>query len=304
MPEKRLFTLGVALAIAACSKPNPPPPSASPTAASAPGATARPSASAAAAPSANPNGLTGVLSEAEFKKLHELSGKSEPTLHGQMVQLSSSRAYLSLPANAKPPLPALVVIHEWWGLNEHIEHWSDRLAADGYAALAVDLYGGKVAKTPDEAMAAMKAVDEATAKKVLLEAFAFLRSDPKVQASRRGAIGWCFGGKWSLELALATPDIDAAVVYYGHVTTDEKRLSALKAPLLGIFGNLDKGIAPSMVNDFEAALKKSGARATILRYDAEHAFANPSNARYDAVSAEKAWAEARRFLARNVKQQP
>jgi len=290
-----------ALALVACSRSSTPEPTASAPSGSSSGTTATSSAQTVPSTTPNKNGLTGVLSEAEFKKLHELRADSAPPRRGERIKLSASNAYLSLPPGTKPPLPALVVIHEWWGLNDHIEHWADRLAADGYAALAVDLYGGKVAKTPDEAMAAMKSVDGAVAKKTLLEAFEKLKKDPRISASKRGVVGWCFGGKWSLELALAAPDVDAAVVYYGHVTTDEKALSALKAPLLGIFGNQDQGIAPSMVNEFEAALKKTRARATILRYDAQHAFANPSSARYDATSAEKAWAEVRRFLQKNVK---
>ena len=298
MRRRLLVWLG-ALLFTACSKSPPPPPATVPSAApsTAPSAAAAPSP----APTPNPNGLTGVLGEEEFKKLHELRTDQPPALHGQSVDLKSSKAYLSLPAGAKPPLPALVVVHEWWGLNDHIKHWADRLAQDGYAALAVDLYGGKVAATQDDAMAAMKGVDEATAKKLLLDADAWLKKDSRVLASHRGVIGWCFGGKWSLELGLAAPDLDAVVVYYGHVTTDPKRLAALKAPMLGIFGNLDKGIAPSMVDEFEAGLKKAGANYRILRYDAEHAFANPSNPRYDQKSAEAAWVESRKFLAAQLK---
>lgn len=284
------------LLLAACSKTPPPP---APGAPSAPAAAPAPSASASLAP--NPNGLTGVLNEEEFKKLHQLKTDQPPALHGQMIELPSSKAYLSLPPNAKPPLPALVVIHEWWGLNDHIKHWTDRLARDGYAALAADLYGGKVATTQDDAMAAMKKVEPETAKKVLLEAHAFLKKDPRVAASKRGVMGWCFGGKWSLELALAAPDVDATVVYYGHVTTDAERLRALKSPLLGVFANQDKGIPPSMVDELEAGLKKAGASYRVLRYDAEHAFANPSNPRYDQKSAEAAWLEVRKFLGEKLK---
>jgi carboxymethylenebutenolidase len=193
------------------------------------------------------------------------------------------------------------VIHEWWGLNEHIMHFTDRLAADGYAALAVDLYSGKVATTPDEAMAAMKAVDAARATKSLLAAHDFLEQDGRVRALRTGVIGWCFGGKWSLELALAEPDLDAAVVYYGHVTTDAKRLATLRPPLLGVFANRDQAIPPATVDEFEKALRAGGKQPTIVRYDADHAFANPSGQRYDAKSAEDAWSKVRAFLAREVK---
>jgi carboxymethylenebutenolidase len=245
-----------------------------------------------------------VLSEEEFKKLHQLRSDAAPPLHGKMIDLATSRAYLSLPERASAPLPGVVVVHEWWGLNEHVKHWSDRLANDGYAALAVDLYGGTVAQNPDDAMKAMKAVHEDKARAILLDAYGFLKRDPRIRAPKRGVIGWCFGGKWSLELALAAPDLDAAVVYYGHVTTDAKELSALHAPLFAVFGNRDKGIPPSMVDAFEKALTENKARFTIKRYDAEHAFANPSNPRYDEKSAGDAWRNVRAFLARELRGKP
>ncbi|HZO16968.1 MAG TPA: dienelactone hydrolase family protein [Polyangiaceae bacterium] len=244
----------------------------------------------------------GLLTEEEFKALHVLKTDKPPPRRGSDVKLASSRAYLSLPA-AEPPLIGLLVIHEWWGLNEHIMHWSDRLAADGYAAVAVDLYDGKVATDPDEAMKLMKAVDDKKAISVLKEAVAFLGSDERIRAKRRGAIGWCFGGKWALEAALAAPELDAVVVYYGHVTTDAQRLAGLQASLLGIFGTKDKGIPPEHVDRFEFALEQAGGKDyKILRYDADHAFANPSNARYDEKAAAEAWQEVRAFLKRRLKE--
>jgi carboxymethylenebutenolidase len=246
-------------------------------------------------------GHTGILSEEDFKALHQLRTDKPPAPRGEMIDLAGTRAYLSLPAGAKAPLPGVVVIQEWWGLNDNIKHWSDRLAADGYAALAVDLYGGKVATTPDEAMAAMKSVDEARTLATLQAAHAFLASDPRIRAKKRGSIGWCFGGHWSLRLALVAPDLDAAVIYYGRLVTDAAELKAIRASVLGVFGNLDKGIPPENVNEFEAALKAAGVKHRILRYDAEHAFANPSSPRYDQPAARAAWDEARAFLAKTLK---
>src|SRR5689334_2353382 len=121
------------------------------------GAPAAPSPAAPAAPS--PSAVPGGLSEEEFAALHTLREDGAPALKGEMVQLTDgTQAYLSLPPGASSPLPGVVVIHEWWGLNEHIKHWADRLAADGYAALAVDLYGGVVASDRETAMATMKKV--------------------------------------------------------------------------------------------------------------------------------------------------
>jgi carboxymethylenebutenolidase len=248
-------------------------------------------------------GDTGVLSEEEFKALHTLRKDAAPQLHGTMVKIGDDQAYLSLPANAKAPLPAIVVIHEWWGLNDHVKHWADRLAADGYAALAVDLYGGKVATNPDEAMKSMKSVDADKAVKTMLAGYRFLADDSRVQAKKRASIGWCFGGGMSLKLALNAPELDACVMYYGTPVTDPKALASLHAPLLAIFGERDKAFPKELREEFDKALTAAGKEHKVLVYDAEHAFANPSGAHYDEKSAGEAWAEARKFLAAHLKAQ-
>jgi len=242
----------------------------------------------------------GTLSEESFKALHQLTPDKAPPARGERVSIDGTSAYLSLPKGKSAPMPGLVVIHEWWGLNEHIQHWADRLAEDGYAALAVDLYGGKTAKTPDDAMAAMKAVDDTKALATLKAAHTFLMKDARIQAPRTGSIGWCFGGAWSLGLAMAEPELDAAVIYYGRVVTDPAKLKPIKAELLGVFGNKDQAIPPDKVNEFEKALKEAGVKATIYRYDAEHGFANPSGQRYDEKSAADAWSKVRPFLAEKL----
>jgi carboxymethylenebutenolidase len=263
---------------------------------------AAPAPSAAAPTPGAAAGLTGLLSEEAFKALHELRSDKAPPARGQILDLAGTRAYLSLPEGAKAPLPGIVVIHEWWGLNEHVEHWTDRLAEDGYAALAVDLYGGKVATTPDEAMATMKAVDEAKALGVLRAAHGFLATDPRTSSPRTGSIGWCFGGGYSLRLALSEPELDAAVIYYGRLVADPMQLKAIRAPVLGIFGNQDKGIPPASVDAFDKALRDAGVDHEILRYDAQHAFANPSAPAYDTAAAADAWKNVRRFFAARLKQ--
>jgi carboxymethylenebutenolidase len=300
LPRLRSLAALAVIAMVGCggapAAPEAPAPSAAPVAAAAPAPTA-------ASSSAPADSLTGPLSEAEFKALHELRTDKAPPARGQMIDLAGTHSYLSLPPNAKPPLPALVVIHEWWGLNDNIKHWSDRLAADGYAALAVDLYGGKVATNPDDAMAAMKAVDEAKSVETLRAAHRFLMTDPRIAAARTGSIGWCFGGGYSLQLALNEPELDAAVIYYGRLVTDPQKLKAIRAPLLGIFGNQDKGIPPASVDAFDKALVEAGKPHEILRYDADHAFANPSNPHYNTTAASDAWEHVRRFLAAKLKGQ-
>lgn len=250
---------------------------------------------------------TGVLDEKEFASLHQLKDPDAkaPPLRGEMVRIGEGQAYLSLPKLPKGETPAagVLVIHEWWGLNEHIKRWTDRLAADGYAAVAVDLYGGTVATTREQATEAMRAVDADDAIETLMEAHRFLASDPRIQAKKRASIGWCFGGGWSLRLAMSAPDLDAAVMYYGSLIREPARIARIRAPMLGIFANQDRSIPPDAVDAFEAAMKKGGKRIEILRFDANHAFANPSSARYDEKSATAAWARVRSFLDETLRAQ-
>ncbi|PRQ10158.1 dienelactone hydrolase family protein [Enhygromyxa salina] len=244
---------------------------------------------------------TGILDEDSFAALHQLTEAEAPPLRGQTIELGGGQAYLSLPEDATAPVPAVVVIHEWWGLNDHIRHWTDRLAEDGYAALAVDLYGGGVATDPDGAMSLMKAVDPANAQAMLGAAHEFLASDARIQADKQAVIGWCFGGGWSLRDAIATPRLDAAVIYYGNPVTDPAELAKIEAPLLGVFANQDQAIPPAVVDELAQALEDAGKSIELHRYDALHGFANPSNAKYDKDAAADAWAHTRRFLAEHLR---
>jgi len=242
---------------------------------------------------------SGGLSEEEFQKLHQLKESEAPPAKGTLVDLSDgTKAYLALPEKAAPGLPAVIVIHEWWGLNSHIKHWADRLTLTGRAALAVDLYGGKTATDPkgasELAQAANARADQAV--KTLLAARDFVKKDARIKATKVGSLGWCFGGGMSLRLALNAPDLDACVMYYGFPESDAKKLAAIKAPLLGVFGNKDKAIDPPMVDAFDKALTEASVVHTILRFDADHAFANPSNKNYDTKSAADAWEKVQKFL--------
>lgn len=244
---------------------------------------------------------TGILSEEDFAALHELTDAEAPPPRGVPIELAGGTAYLSLPEDASAPLPAVLVIHEWWGLNDHIRHWTDRLAADGYAALAIDLYDGAVATERDHALELMKGVDEARARAILDAAHRFLAEDPRIGASKRAVVGWCFGGGWSLQHALTQPELSAAVVYYGRLETDPAVLAKIQAPVMGVFGNQDAGIPPAAVDGFAAAMKDAGKSLQVHRYDAQHAFANPSSGRYNPEAAEDAWVHARAFLGRHLR---
>lgn len=209
---------------------------------------------------------------------------------------------LARPAEGAADAPGVIVIHEWWGLNENIESMARQLAGEGYLALAVDLYGGRVAEDRDAARALMT---EAGERREVLEqnlrgAHAYLESQG---APKTGSIGWCFGGGWSLQAAILLPDqLDAAVIYYGRIETDRERLATLTAPILGHFGSEDGGIPIEGVRELESALAELGKSAEIHVYEgADHAFANPSGTRYDAAAAEQAWERTRAFFAEHLK---
>jgi carboxymethylenebutenolidase len=203
----------------------------------------------------------------------------------------------------KGPFPALVVIHEWWGLNDWVKDQASKLADQGYVALAVDLYRGKVAKTPDEAHEIMRGVPEDRAKRDLHAAVGFLKSQSNVKKDRIGSIGWCMGGGYALDVALQEPDLAATVINYGHLATDPEALKKINAPILGLFGAQDRGITPDDVKKFGAALDQMGKKIDIKIYDdAGHAFENPNNKDgYRAADAADAWSRTVDFLAMSLK---
>lgn len=203
----------------------------------------------------------------------------------------------------KGPFPAIITIHEWWGLNDWVKEESAKFSDEGYVVLAVDLYRGKVAKTPDEAHELMRGVPEDRARRDLHAAFDFLASQPDVKKDRIGAIGWCMGGGYSLGVALEEPTLAADVINYGHLATDPDAIKKINAPILGSFGALDRGITPDDVHKFEATLKQLGKSVDIKIYDdAGHAFENPNNKDgYRPADAADAWNRAVAFFAANLK---
>jgi len=209
--------------------------------------------------------------------------------------------YFAAPADVAEPLPALIVIHEWWGLNDNIRAMADRLACEGYMVLAVDLYGGKTADTPGGARELMLEVveDPETAKANIQAAYEFLEL---AGAPRIGSLGWCFGGGWSLSAAQLFPDdLDASVIYYGQVTNDEDRLRPVSAPILGLFGADDAGIKVDSVEAFRDALESLGKEHEIHIYPGVgHGFANPTGKNYSANAAEDAWEKTLDFLQRHL----
>lgn len=203
----------------------------------------------------------------------------------------------------KGPFPALVVIHEWWGLNDWVKEQASKLADEGYVTLAIDLYRGKVADSPEMAHELMRGVPDDRSARDLHAAVVFLQSQTDVKKDRIGSIGWCMGGGYSLDTALAEPTLAAAVINYGHLADDPDDIKKINASILGLFGGQDRGIPVADVRKFEQQFKDSGKNAEIHIYpDAGHAFENPNNtAGYRADDAADAWKRTVEFLAKTLK---
>jgi len=227
----------------------------------------------------------------------------QPVTYGT-VEGESVTGYLAMPEGVSDSIPGIIVIHEWWGLNDNIRTMTERLAGEGYAALAVDLYQGSVAETPDEARSLVQSALENPdlLNQNLLEAHNYLETE--LNAPATASIGWCFGGTWSLNTALLLPEtLDAAVIYYGGgIVTDSETLEALQMPIQGHFGEIDSNPSLATVRDFESTLDSLGKNAGIYIYgSADHAFANPSGTRYNEEAAELSWKRTLEFLQYHLK---
>jgi carboxymethylenebutenolidase len=194
---------------------------------------------------------------------------------------------------------AILMVHEWWGLNDYIKREAVRLHNKlGYGVLAVDLYGGQVAATPDEAGKLMAGVDPAKCKAIVGGAVQSLTDGVfGTKFNRVGTIGWCFGGGYSLQAAIAGGDrVQACVMYYGMPDDDPAQLARLKAPVLLVEALEDKWISPEVVAKFKASMHEAHRSLAVRTYEADHAFANPSNPKYMKGDAEDAMAATLRFF--------
>ena len=211
------------------------------------------------------------------------------------------QAFIYTP-EGKGPFPGILVIHEWWGLNDWVKEQASKLSDLGYVALAIDLYRGKVATTPDEAHEIMRGVPDDRAARDLHAAFEFLKSQPYVKKDRIASIGWCMGGGYSFDVALQEPTLTADVINYGHLATDPRSLKKINASILGIFGGQDRGITVEDVKKFEQSMMQMDKKVEIVIYpNAYHAFENPNNDNgYRAADAADAWKRTVKFLADTI----
>ncbi len=241
--------------------------------------------------------MSQFADDAKFKDAHEKPKTIDFKGKGQMVTFETSdgkpgNAYAIV--NDMSSNKMLFVIHEWYGLNDHIKKEAERLYGelDGVNVFALDLYDGKVADNPDDAGKFMKAVEEDRLNNIVKGALAHVGKESKV-----ATIGWCFGGGWSLKSSILAGDQGAGcVIYYGMPVTEPAKLTPLKADVLGLFAEKDGWITPEVVNKFEAAMKAIGKPVKTKQFDAEHAFANPSSPRYHEAAAQEANAMALSFL--------
>lgn len=209
--------------------------------------------------------------------------------------------HFAFPSDMIEPLPAIVIVHDWWGLNEHVRAEANRIAAEGYIVLAVDLYNGEVVDTPETARAKMVSVVEnpGLVENNLRQALEFVSIAGAPQVA---TLGWGLGGGWAIDAARLFPgQVSAAIVYYGQVSDDEDRLADIDSPVLGFFGARDRGIKLESVRRFESAMKRLRKDLTLRIYeDTGHGFLDPARAGYSAEIAADAWQQTMDFLAANL----
>jgi carboxymethylenebutenolidase len=226
---------------------------------------------------------------------------------GLMIEMKSGseviQAYLAVPEGGAKGSPAIVVVQEWWGLNDWVKSVVDRFAAQGYAAIAPDLYRGKVATDPELAHELMRGLPDARAIGDIRAAAKLVKTRSEAPARQVGVIGFCMGGRLALLSSLDQGPFDATVMAYGSPETDPKRLKTLKGPLLGVFGGADRGIGTDQTDALRKGLAAAKKKGTITVYPgAGHAFLNDQNpSGYSAEQAPKAWAEIDAFLAKHLK---
>ena len=193
---------------------------------------------------------------------------------------------------------AIILIHEWWGLNKWVKKQATKLAAHGYVALAVDLYQGKVTADPTEARKLKRGLGEGRAIRDLKGAFAYLAGRPDVDPKHIGSLGWSMGGGLALQLAIREPRLAACVVNYGPLPTSLEDIEKIGARVLGIFGTLDRGISSAKVRAFESCMNTLKKPVDIVIYQgAGHAFENPTNKKtYRPEATADAWLRTLKFF--------
>ena len=238
--------------------------------------------------------------------------KNVNLLNKTVQYFQDAQGYLVYPvssSNSIGKLPAVIMIHEWWGVNQNIKDMANLLAKQGFVVLAADLYHGKVADNPNQAMELVQIARNNQNNSIanLQGAVKYLSLAPNVDSTKIISLGWCFGGGQSLQLALNSQEhpLAATILYYGTpLVTDKQSLSKIKWPLLGIFGDKDEAIPIGEINQFRTALNQSGITNEIHIYNGVgHAFANPSGDNYAPKETSDAWQKTLSFLKKYVREE-
>lgn len=228
------------------------------------------------------------------------------TIHFKRPDGQDVNGYLAEPAGGGTSAPGIVVIQEWWGLNDQIRGVADRLAAAGYWALVPDLYRGKVGLKAEEAQHLMDGLDFAdAASQDIAGAVAHLKAGGSAKV---GVTGFCMGGALTLLSAVFVPDMDAGVVWYGYPPLEYIDAGKIKAPLLAHFALEDQAFPIGKVDELEQKLSAAQVKFEFHRYAARHAFANEEAdskglemLKYDAELAEQAWGRTMAFFDKHLK---
>jgi carboxymethylenebutenolidase len=224
---------------------------------------------------------------------------------GAMVEFKSNGGQTSgyLAISESGAGPGVIVIQEYWGLVDHIKDVCDRFAAEGFVALAPDLFHGKIAKSPDEAGKLMMAMRIDEAEKDLRGAIQYLLDHDATTGDKVGTVGFCMGGALSLYAATKNPKVGACVVFYGGHPNVKPDLPNLQAPVLGIFAERDGFVTPATVRELERKLKELGKSVEVNIYPGtNHAFFNDTRPEvYNADAAADAWRRTIEFLRLNLK---
>jgi carboxymethylenebutenolidase len=219
----------------------------------------------------------------------------------EMIEFDSNggkaQGYLALPESGKRGA-GVIVIQEWWGLVPHIKRVTERFAAEGFVALAPDLYHGESTTSPDEAGKLMMALNIEQTEKDLRGAINYLLAHERVESERVGTVGFCMGGALSLYAASKNEQVGACVVFYGAHPKVKPDLENLRAPLLGFYAERDDFATPALARELEAKLKSLGKSAEIHIYpDADHAFFNDDRPEvFNAEAAADTWQRTVRFF--------
>jgi carboxymethylenebutenolidase len=233
-----------------------------------------------------PNTNAGMLAERKQKIVEQ-----------DVAYAGDQRGFFVHP-EATGSYPGIILVHEWWGLNDSMKEQARTLASEGYNVFAVDLFG-KVATTQDDARAQIGELKQDEATKNMSEAYDYLKSHG---ATKMAVYGYCFGGGQAMQFSLAGKPLNATVMYYGTPVTDVEKLKVIKWPLLSISGDKDASITPDLIHSFDTALTSAGVTHEVKIYEGVgHAFANPSGQNFAPDTTKDAWAKTLIFLAENLK---